>query len=143
MKPRPVFRLTSLLFALALPFGVQAGTLDLAVRGHAPEYTIVHAADASPSVKYAAKELRDFTERMTGVRLPIAEVAAATSAALPPKAVFLNMSRLSSQDSRPLNLGDDGFSLKVVQGDLLVTGGDRGVLYGVYELLEKFGGCRW
>ncbi|MBQ5510742.1 MAG: hypothetical protein IIT94_06345, partial [Prevotella sp.] len=82
-------RMASVLATAAFSLGVRAGTLDLAVRGRAPEYTIVHAADASPSVKYAAKELRDFTERMTGVRLPIAEVAAATSAALPPKAVFL------------------------------------------------------
>ena len=119
------------------------GELALAVRGRAPEYAIVHAADASPSVKYAAEELRDFTERLTGVRLPIVEVEAATSAALPPKAVFLNMSRLTSHVSRPLNLGDDGFCLKVVKGDLLVTGGNRGVLYGVYELLERYGGCRW
>ena len=132
-----------LLAVVALARGSRAGTLDLAVRGRAPEYAIVRAADASPSVVYAAEELRDFTERLTGVRLPIVEVAAATSASLPPKAVFLNMSRLSSQVSCPLNLGDDGFSLKVVQGDLLVTGGKRGVLYGVYELLERFGGCRW
>ena len=120
----------------AIVRGGWAGTLDLAVRGRAPEYAIVRAADASPSVKYAAEELRDFTERMTGVRLPIVEVKSATSAALPPKAVFLNMARLSSQVSCPLNLGEDGFSLKVVEGDLLVTGGNRGVLYGVYELLE-------
>lgn len=26
---------------------------------------------------------------------------------------------------------------------MYVFGGRRGVLYGVYELLEKFGGCRW
>ena len=132
-----------LLAVAALVRGGWAGTLELAVRGRAPEYAIVRAADASPSVKYAAEELRDFTERMTGVRLPIVEVKSATSAALPPKAVFLNMSRLSSQVSCPLNLGEDGFSLKVVEGDLLVTGGNRGVLYGVYELLERYGGCRW
>ena len=120
-----------------------ASALDLAVRGRAPAYAIVRAADASPSVVYAAEELRDFTERMTGVRLPIVTVADTINAAIPPKAVFLNMSRLSSQVSCPLNLGDDGFSLKVVQGDLLVTGGNRGVLYGVYELLERYGGCRW
>ena len=69
------------------------GELALAVRGRAPEYAIVRASDASPSVKYAAEELRDFTERLTGVRLPIVEVEAATSAALPPKAVF-RMSQL-------------------------------------------------
>jgi len=131
----------AVLCAVAVAWSALA--LDLAVCGRAPEYAIVRAADASPSVVYAAEELRDFTERMTGVRLPIVEVADATNAAIPPKAVFLNMSRLSSQVSRPLNLGDDGFSLKVVEGDLLVTGGNRGVLYGVYELLERYGGCRW
>ena len=53
-----------------------ASALDLAVRGRAPEYAIVRAADA-------------------------------TNAAIPPKAVFLNMSRLLSQVSCPLNLGKD------------------------------------
>ena len=150
MKLQLVSRLASrvcltsiLLSVVALARGSRAGTLDLAVRGRAPEYAIVRAADASPSVVYAAEELRDFTERLTGVCLPIVTVTDTTNAAIPPKAVFLNMSRLSSQVSRPLNLGDDGFSLKVVQGDLLVTGGNRGVLYGVYELLERYGGCRW
>ena len=130
-------------FGLAGALAASAGTLDLAVRGRVPEYAIVRAADALPSVTYAAEELRDFTEKMTGVRLPIMTVADEARASLPPKAVFLNMSRLSSQVSCPLNLGNDGFSLKVAEGDLLVTGGKRGVLYGVYELLERYGGCRW
>jgi len=124
-----------------LPAG--AGDLELAVRGAPAAYTIVVPEKASPSQRYAAEELRDFTEKMTGVRLPIMTVADAARASLPRKAVFINSSRLSSQVSRPLNLGDDGFSLKVVQGDLHVTGGKRGVLYGVYELLERYGGCRW
>ena len=67
-----------LMTSILLVPGVMAGTLDLAVRGRAPEYAIVRAVDASPSVKYAAEELRDFTERMTGVRLPIVEVGEAT-----------------------------------------------------------------
>ena len=54
-----------LLAVAALAWSGWAGTLDLAVRGRAPEYAIVRAADASPSVKYAAEELRDFTEKMT------------------------------------------------------------------------------
>ena len=47
------------------------GTLDLAVRGRAPEYAILRAADASPSVVYAAEELREHVKRMTDVELPI------------------------------------------------------------------------
>jgi hypothetical protein len=117
------------------------GMFNLAVRGRAADCAIVRAADADASEVYAAEELRDFTERLTGVRLPIVDARAA--AALPPKAVFLNSSRRSPRVSPPAGLGIDGFSLKVEGNDLLVTGGRRGVLYGVYELLERFGGCRW
>ena len=131
-------RMASVLATAAFSLGVRAGTLDLAVRDRAPEYTIVHAADASPSVKYAARELRDFTERMTGVRLPIADSAPSSG-----KAVFLDPPRLASGVSRPSDLGEDGFLLKAEAGNVYVFGGRRGVLYGVYELLEKFGGCRW
>ena len=59
-------------FAALLAFATcHGGVLELAVRGYAPEYAIVRAAKASPSVMYAAEELRNFTEWMTGVRLPI------------------------------------------------------------------------
>ena len=52
-----------LLLAAVFSLGTWAGTLDLAVRGRAPEYKIVHAADASPSVKYAAGAERLPTSR--------------------------------------------------------------------------------
>ena len=128
------------------------GELALAVRGRAPEYAIVRAADASPSVKYAAEELRDFTEQMTGVRLPIVEVGEATSAALPPKAIVLGGASLVGRSLRERRgglgeaalPGDDAFRLVARPPHLYVEGSDvRGVLYGVYELLERFGGCRW
>lgn len=120
-----------------------AGTLNLAVRGLGPEYAIVRPADASPSEVYAAEEMRDFTERMTGVRLPIVIVGEVAEAPLPQKAVFLNSSRISSRVACPADLGEDGFRLKAEGQDLFVAGGKRGVLYGVYELLERYGGCRW
>ena len=158
------------------------GELVLAVRGRAPEYAIVRAADASASVKYAAEELRDFTERMTGVRLPIVT----DEGPLPPKAIILGQNNWTrsmcvasglsgckivglsdlnketqsrnpaiSQSHNPAisqshNLtipqsrGDDAFRLVVRGTRLYVEGSDvRGVLYGVYELLERYGGCRW
>ena len=100
------------------------------MRGRAPEYAIVRAADASASVKYAAEELRDFTERMTGVRLPIVT----DEGPLPPKAIVL----------RKNASGDDSFRIVARPPHLYVEGSDvRGVLYGVYELLERYGGCRW
>ena len=48
-----------------------AGSLVLAERGKAAEYSIVRPGKASPAQKYAAEELCDFTEKATGVRLPI------------------------------------------------------------------------
>jgi len=129
--------------------GVMAGMLDLAVRGCAPEYAIVRAAEASPSVKYAAEELRDFTERMTGVRLPIVT----DEGPLPPKAIVLGctssqrarrpLSQCNGQDARCPS-GEDSFRIVARPPHLYVEGSDvRGVLNGVYELLERYGGCRW
>ena len=48
-----------------------AGNLVLAERGRVAAYSIVVPAEASEVVRYAAEELRDFTEKVTGVRLPI------------------------------------------------------------------------
>ena len=122
-----------------------AGDLLLAERGVPAAYAIVIPADASPSQKYAAEELRDYTERMTGVKLPIAT----DTAPLPAKAILIGKTRyterLAGRDilGSP-QLGTDGFRLVARAPHLLVIGApDRGTLYGVYEILERFGGCRW
>ena len=62
------------LLSLACGVMLTAGAegLVLAERGAPPAYTIVVPEKASPSQRYAAEELRDFTEQMTGVKLPIA-----------------------------------------------------------------------
>ncbi|MCL2301422.1 MAG: DUF4838 domain-containing protein, partial [Firmicutes bacterium] len=39
-------------------------------------------------------------------------------------------------------LGDDAFTVRTAGGGIAVTGGKRGVIYGVYELLEAMG-CRF
>lgn len=41
------------------------------------------------------------------------------------------------------DLGADGFRLYEKEGALHVAGGTRGILYGVYEALERFWGVRW
>ena len=120
-------------------------SLRLAVRGEPAAYTIVIPAEASPSQKYAAEELRDFTEKTTGVKLPIATDAAP----LPAKAILLGETKYTSAlagrgKSAADKLGEDGFRLLARPPHLLVMGSPkRGTLYGVYELLERFGGCRW
>ena len=41
------------------------------------------------------------------------------------------------------DLGEDGFRLRTQDGELQISGGVRGVLYAVWEVLERFGGCGW
>ena len=41
------------------------------------------------------------------------------------------------------DLGEDGFRLQTLGGELRLSGGERGILYAVWEVLERFGGCGW
>jgi len=130
----------TVLCAVLLRSAANAGgpLMTIAERGKAAEYSIVIPAKALPAQEYAAEELRDFTEKVTGVRLPI--VTNATSASLPVKAIVLGNMRL--EDNPPGQ--SDGFRLKADGGRLYIVGGnERGTLYGVYEVLERFAGCRW
>ncbi|MGN0852330.1 MAG: DUF4838 domain-containing protein [Kiritimatiellia bacterium] len=138
------------LFVIALALGLSgsaAADLKLAVRGQAPAYTIVVPAKASASERYAAEELRDFTERLTGVKLPIVP----DGAPMPPRAILLGATAhtakvLGVKDCAGAlaKLGEDGFCLTAKGRHLVVLGSrKRGVLYGVYEILERFGGCGW
>ena len=119
-----------LLFLLAAP--VWGGELILAERGQPAAYVIVLPQAPSESQRYAAEELVAHVERMTGVKLPIKTAADPR----PARGIFLG--------GDCANLGEDGFRLKADPPHLLVQGSAvRGTLYGVYELLERYGGCRW
>ena len=130
--------------AAIVPVTLTAQNLTLASRGQPAAFSIVRSVSASPSQIYAAEELQKFTAQMTGVQLPILT----DDAPLPPNAIILGDTRHSTQllggppDLKAL--GDDGFRLKSTAAHLFIIGGPlRGTLYGVYELLERFGGCRW
>ena len=101
--------------------------LVIAERGQPPAFTIAYGEDASPCVRFAAEELRDYVMRLTGVRLTI-----------------------NGSEKRAIRMGDglkaadvapDGFSISSQDGTIEISGnGPRGCLYGVYELLERHGG---
>ena len=105
------------------------GEFVLAERGATPPCAI-EVLSKEPSAARAAQELSDYVAKMTGVRMPVAESAAATS----------RIVRLEPGDA---GLGNDGFELAVEGNVLHVRGGVRGILYGVYEILERFGGVGW
>ena len=118
-----------------------AADLVLAERGMPAVYAIVRAERASESEMYAAEELRDFLAKVTGVTLPIVT----DGQELPERAIVVGETKFTElSPSERKTLGEDGFRLKVQDGRLLVYGSrKRGALYGVYEVLEKYAGCRW
>lgn len=105
----------------------------LAERGKTPALPIVLAEKPGATEKYAAEELQAFLEKTTGTRLSV--ITASAGKQTPAKGIFIEIGEPA--------LGDDGFRLRTADGSLRITGGKRGVLYGVYEILEQYAGCRW
>jgi hypothetical protein len=122
----------------------EAGEPLTIVADGSSDYVIVRPLASSPSQVYAAEELQRFVRAMTGVELLIAT----DDGPLPPKAILLGATRHTagvlggSPDASAL--GDDGFHLRTAGEYLCIIAGPvRGALYGVYELLERYWGCRW
>ncbi len=105
--------------------------------GGLPEVDLRVPANAGPTVEYAAEELRRHLCVMAGAkpsvrggrtRIYIGDSDAASTAGI---------------DVAGLELGPEAFHVEARNGSLfIVGGGPRGVLYGVYEVLERLG-CRW
>ena len=86
---------------------------------------------ASPQADFAAKELRYYLGMMTGASFQIRTGS--------PKARGKRI-RLEVSDDPKLKV--DGFRLESCASGLNITGGKRGVIYGMYEFLERLG-CRF
>ena len=118
-------------FTMLAAVAAGAAPFVIAQRGKPASCVIVLPAAPSEAESYAAQELQNFTKRMTGVELEIA-----TAPVDGKNAVILSKVRK--------DLRRDEFHLAVKGSRLMVeAGSDSGVLYGVYELLERHGGCRW
>ncbi len=95
--------------------------------------TSADLANGNSQALYAAKELRYYFGRMTAVNLEITSAAENR-----PCGIYLG-------DAAGLDvsgLGDDGFAIVSDESGVFISGGKRGIIYGVYELLEKLG-CRF
>jgi hypothetical protein len=106
-------------------------------------YQIVLATNALPSERYAAEELQQYLQKITGAKLPIvSDQSAATSHEI----LLGDNQRLQKLGfkSESATLGSDGFVFHTEGNRLIVFGGKpRGTLYGVYTLLEEKLGVRW
>ena len=87
--------------------------------------TVHIVAGDSPSEQYAAAELTDYLTRMG---LTVTEDAYTVTLSIDP------------------TMPDDSYRMVVRRKNkdgTTITGGKRGVIYGVYRFLEEFGGCRF
>ncbi len=104
------------------------------------EWGIANASAESQVCSWAAGELQRYLERIGGVELPVA------NAAIEGPAIVVGL-RADLGDAAALLPaaadGHDGFAVYVGEGKIVIGGdNERGVVYGVYELLERLG-CRW
>jgi len=83
-----------------------------------------------PSYAYAAEELTNYVKRITGTSLAVVRA---------PCGGTVREVVLDASDAQ----GEDGYRLRVEGNTLRIAGGRRGILYGVYALLEEYGGCDW
>ena len=126
---------------VAAAMAASGGGLVLAERGRGADYTIVIAQKPSLSVVKAARELREYVERATGVRFMMRD----DSAPLPERAIVIGPTRHGDRFAASLaSLGEEGFRIKVEGQRVWIIGSDvHGAMFGAYDFLERFCGIGW
>lgn len=101
-----------------------------------PRMKIYLPEGAIPSQQTASAELKKYLDRISGGFFQVTNQL--TGPSVIPACKGQGYDEAADFD----RLGSDGFTLKTMGENLLIAGGCRGILYGVYELLEKLG-CRF
>jgi hypothetical protein len=116
-----------------------ASEVVLAERGKS-DFTIVLGADAGETARFAAEELQRYLKEISGALLPIVTQAAAGQKTIALREAARSSGRFAlPQIEEPF----DGYRVSLgSKGAEIVGQSPRGILYGVYELLERLG-CRW
>ena len=121
---RNIFRI--LLAIAALSFTVAAHAQVTVTKKGKAKSAITLADDTQNTLK-AAELMQDFVKRISGAELPITEKG------------NIVIGGKASDD-----VGEDGFSIDSENGHLTIrTGGDKGAIYGVVTLLEKYMGVSY
>ena len=150
MKPPATLCLSILLVAATVRASAAAAETARPVKiaeGRASDWRIVCPPPASPAINWAARELQKYLGQISGCKLPIVT----RTRGKPAVAIGLRP-ELSPADRAllpPPAPGYDGYAIAIAPATAktparIVIAGDnaRGVIYGVYDLLERLG-CRW
>lgn len=135
-------RIIRMLIGSALLIAVSSHAGPTLVKNGVSSYEIVLPPDAIAAEKYAAEELQNYLEKISGARLPIHTNPTANRRVilLGARADFAKLGFKFD----PKELGTDGFALRTVGTRLVIAGGrPRGTLNGVYTFLEEQLGVRW
>lgn len=123
----------STLLIMASLYGT-AQSLEL-VKNGSSVYHIYLSPGSSRIDSKAANVLQDYFYRVTGVRLPVENKPSASPA------FIIGANNLHDKEIR--DLPEDGFIIRTSQKNILIAGNSaKGTLYGVYEFIEKYLGCR-
>lgn len=105
-----------------------------------PAATIVIPPGGDVSARRAADILQDAVRRMSGAALPVAEKERPGRAG--EVVIGFDVDRIPAS-LPPARLAEDGFLVATSGGNLYIrSGGDKGAIYGVVHLLERYFGCR-
>ena len=103
---------------------------------------IVLPAEASAVEQTAATELQTYMKKIIGVEMEIVTETGSEDVAC----IYVGATDFASDNkvTFPDNEFGEGWAIKVVDGSLVLTGGNtRGSLYAVYHFLEDVMGVRW
>ena len=111
------------------------------------DYRIYSSPAATKTEQYAAQELQDYVERISGCRLPIVHDRIVRNSGADAKLIYVGFQDVPAAvrgDLKPGSFGKEEYIIKSVGDAILIAGGGpRGTLYGVIGLLRDHLGCRW
>ncbi len=126
------------------PKGKASRDLALAENGKT-EYVLVIPKDAKEIEIKAARDIVRYFKLISGADIPVVGEDALTDKSSP----FISIGRTQLLDQSKANwkktdLAEEGYAIEVIGRDVFLYGGSgRGLMHGVYSLLEEDMGCRW
>ncbi len=126
----PIYLITAL-------FAVSCQRSELVLtQNEASTFEIATVDDKDTIQRKSAQILQEYIRQISGVEIPITSSSQSTSQ----NKVWIGTPR----EMKDAPLSEDEIAIKVLQEDLVITGGDpKSTLYATYTFLEEFLGCRF
>ncbi len=110
------------------------------VKENSPRAVIVLPENASDRERFAAEELQEYVEKISGVKILIWK----ETKALTENQIHIGNTRFAKEHIDFVTLPPEGFHIKTCGANLLLAGkDDAGTLFAVYTFLETCLGVRW